>query len=64
MSYPLPDEIKQHARALCGNGRLDVLDPGEMLKTDDGKWLVSVVDTVTGQFLWLEIRVPVNFPPR
>jgi hypothetical protein len=42
MAYPLPEEIKQHATELCGQGNLEVLDPGTMLKTDDGRWLVAV----------------------
>lgn len=57
MAYPLPEEIKQHAIALCGHGNLDVLDPGAMLKTDDGRFLVAVADRVTGQMLWLEVLV-------
>ncbi len=57
MAYPLPEDIKQHATALCGNGPLEVLDPGTMLKTDDGRLLVAVVDRVTQQMLWIEVRV-------
>ena len=61
MSYPLPEDIKQHATELCGNGNLEVLDPGTMLKTDDGRWLVAVVDRVTRQMVWLEVRVTPQF---
>jgi hypothetical protein len=57
MAYPLPEDIKQHATELCGHGNLEVLDPGTMLKTDDGRWLVAVRDRVTGQGLWIEVRV-------
>lgn len=55
MAYPLPDEIKQQAAALCGDGNLEVLDPGTMYKTDDGRLLVAVRARTTKMMLWLEV---------
>jgi hypothetical protein len=57
MAYPLPEEIKQHTTALCGNSNLEVLDPGTLKTDDDGRWLVAVKDRLTEQMLWLEVRV-------
>jgi hypothetical protein len=60
MAYRLPEDIKQHVTDLCGSSNLEVLDPGTLLKTDDGRWLVAVQDRLTEQMLWLEVRVTPN----
>ena len=60
MAYPLREDIKQHAEALCRNSNLDVMDPGTLLKTDDNRWFVAVRDRVNGMGLWIEVRVPVR----
>jgi hypothetical protein len=56
MAYPLPEDVKQQATALCSNSNFDVVDPGTLIKTDDNRCLVAVRDRVTGQMLWLEVR--------
>lgn len=61
MAYPLPEDIKQHAQALCGNSNLEVLDPGTLLKTEDDRWLVAVRDRVTDMPLWIEVLVTPRF---
>ena len=63
MAYPLPEDIKQHARALCGNSNLEVMDPGSLIKTDDNRWLVAVRDRVTDMGLWIEVRVTPHLRP-
>ena len=55
MAYPLPSEIKMLAERACEDTRLEVLDPGTMLKTDDNRILVAVRDSVTRMGLWIEV---------
>jgi hypothetical protein len=58
MSYALPESAKKRAEEMCRDTNLEVLDPGTMLRTDDGRWLVAVRDRVTGMGLWIDATDP------